>query len=835
MLKKIKDFFKSEKYVEGLDLTPYKNTKNLLSGYCPWSCMVAEGVVLLKSGAIMRSFIFSCPDLGSSSAESINSVSWNFNNALKSLGTGWAVQFEVQRYKTKEYPGAIFDNEAAYIVDKCREANFKNYGEHFASSYYMTFTKELPSELKQKSSSFFFKRDGEDKENINTGAIRKEIDNFITVTTKIIGSLSSSLKVKPLNSAETVSYLHTSVSLKWYGMNFPNHFIFIDKMITDEDIENSIPLKLGKNYIPIITVKDFPMETYPAIFDSLNAAEIEYRWSTRFISLDKSDAQKYIEKTVKRFYGSRKSAKQLLMEETMQVQSNLENQGAAAFQQDAQNAQEESLTDIFGFGFYASSLMVWDQDVDAAMDKARYLESIISSCGFASKIETQNSLKAYLSMQPGNLAANTRTFFVSTGNVSHIIPLSSIWEGMINNNHTKEVTGVNVPLLTCSTRYGTPFFLNLNVNDVGHVIILGPTGAGKSTLMNLLEIQMLKYLKSNVIIFDVDKSARGLTMAAGGIYVEPGGENNIAFQPLAELETNIDILWAAEFIECLLTVQNITVTPEMKLSINEALKLMKSLNIHERTLTSFNQYVNYVNPETGTNDIRVGISPYVLGGQYGNIFDADSTSMPLSKWTMIEMGSLMKLNDQAITPALMFLFKYVEKVWEGKKDEITLLVMDEFHVFLKNPIFVNQIGNWLMRLRKKNVWCLFATQNIASARKTEIAEILIQQCLTKIYLADETALTAGQKDGYRYFGLSDPEIAAIRHARMKHDYFYKSPLGARMFQLDLDKTQLSILTSDHEFLDLLEQKYGKNCGKPLVKEILEHNNINYEKFINKHL
>ena len=56
-----------------------------------------------------------------------------------------------------------------------------------------------------------------------------------------------------------------------------------------------------------------------------------------------------------------------------------------------------------------------------------------------------------------------------------------------------------------------------------------------------------------------------------------------------------------------------------------------------------------------------------------------------------------------------------------------------------------------------------------------------------------------------------------------------------MFQLDLDKTQLSILTSDHEFLDLLEQKYGKNCEKPLVKEILEHNNINYEKFINKHL
>ena len=193
-------------------------------------------------------------------------------------------------------------------------------------------------------------------------------------------------------------------------MNFPNHFIFIDKMITDEDIENSIPLKLGKNYIPIITVKDFPMETYPAIFDSLNAAEIEYRWSTRFISLDKVDAQKYIEKTVKRFYGSRKSAKQLVMEETMQVQSNLENQGAAAFQQDAQNAQEESLTDIFGFGFYASSLMVWDQDVDAAMDKARYLESIISSW-FCFQNRNSKFVKGLSFNAAGKLGSKYKNFF----------------------------------------------------------------------------------------------------------------------------------------------------------------------------------------------------------------------------------------------------------------------------------------------------------------------------------------------------------------------------------------------------------------------------------------
>ena len=825
-------FFKNilkPKYAEGFNPAPFKEVKNRLSDLCPWACMVEEGVVLLKKDALMRSFIFSCPDLGSSSAESIASISWYFNNALKSLGTGWATHVEVQRYKTKEYPASEFDNEASFIIDKCREMNFKRYGEHFASSYYLTFTKELESEIKQKSKSFFFKVENDDDGIINTAGIRKEIADFIVLTDKIISTLRVKLKITPLNSAETVTYLHTSTSLNWHGLIFPNHFMFIDKIVTSEDLENSIPLKLGEYYIPVISINDFPHETYPAIFDALNAANVEYRWSTRFLSLSKNDSLKGIEKWIKRYNGSRKSAKQLIFEETTKVESTHENQGAIALQEDASIAQTECVTDIFGFGYYTSTLMVWDKNVETAKDKARYLEGIISSAGFTSKIESTNSLQAFLSMMPGNIKANVRRPLISTGNLSHIIPLSSIWQGMVSNDHTKEVTGNESPLLAASTLYSTPFFLNLNVKDVGHTFILGPTGAGKSTLLNLLESQFLKYPKSNVIIFDKDKSARGITMASGGIYVEPAADD-IAFQPLRDLESAVDILWASEFIEILLTEQNITVLPEMKNSIREALNLMKSMDKNSRTLTSFNQYVNYVNPQTGVNDIQTGISPYVKGGQYGDIFDADSTSMPLSKWTMIEMGSLMKLKNQAVVPALIFLFKYIEGIWEGKTDELTLLVMDEAWIFLQNPVFQKRIESWLLTLRKKNVFCVFATQNVTAAKNSEIAGVIIQQCLTKIYLADDTATTPSQVEGYRYFGLSDSEIKAIWEAQMKRDYYYKSPLGARMFQLDLDRTQLALLTPDHDFLNSLEQKYGRNSKRSLAKDILEHNNIGYNKF-----
>ena len=107
------------------------------------------------------------------------------------------------------------------------------------------------------------------------------------------------------------------------------------------------------------------------------------------------------------------------------------------------------------------------------------------------------------------------------------------------------------PHLICSAAEGTPFFLNLNVGDVGHCAIWGPTGAGKSTLLNLLEMQVFKYPGAQVIVFDKGRSCRQPCLAAGGRFYEPAGENpaGVNFQPLRSLETDRDLIDAMDFIE----------------------------------------------------------------------------------------------------------------------------------------------------------------------------------------------------------------------------------------------------------------------------------------------
>ena len=815
-----------------LNFNFYKKRTVPFSSLCPWICMAEDGIVKLKGEALCCAYEFIAPDIASASKAKINTISGMFNNAMIQLGANWTIQFELQRSLSNEYLGSHFESLTGYLIDRQREINFKYQKNHFKNRYFLIFTYFLPRQAEAKFKNIVMKKNDDEDDDVDLRNFQNELKNFKLQTHKVASVLSSIMYVKKMNSSEMLTLLHSSVSLKWHEMKYSeDHHIFLDNVVTDQDLENSMPLKLGDNYIPIIAVNAFPSVTIPAMFDVINKVDYELRWSTRFCCYSKQEAFKIIKSAEKRFHSARKSLGQLIMESTLHTESTRENSEAAAQEDDASQATIELTMGMAGYGDYSTNIMVWDKDFEIAEGKAEDIAGTISACGFSTKIETVNALQAFLSMQPGNIYANRRTLFCSTGNVSHIIPISSVWSGLTENNFMKDVCGNSTPHVVCDTEFDIPFYLNLNIKDVGHTWISGRTGAGKSTLLALLEAQWLKYPNNQVIIFDKDRSARNLTICRGGIYIEPG-KDDVAFQPLAEIDTPEGQNWATEFIEILLVEQNIKLTAGMRKAIFETIKLLSTKDIKSRTLTSFSQYCSYQNPETGNNDIVDGIAPYVLGGQYGSLFDNDTSNISVASWTMIEMGTLMNLSKGAVVPALDYLFLQCEKKFNGRP---TLLVLDEAWLFFKSERFAKKIVEWLKVLRKKNVFVVFATQEIDDASKSEIASTLVSQCVTKIYLADEEALTPMNKEAYHKFGLEESEINLLSTLQRKMDYFYKSSMGTRRFQLALDPLQLAILTcsmEDHKLLDDIEKKFGKNSGKELVEEVLKAKGIEYEYLLN---
>jgi type IV secretion system protein VirB4 len=506
------------------------------------------------------------------------------------------------------------------------------------------------------------------------------------------------------------------------------------------------------------------------------------------------------------------------------------NGGAVVKENDAALAGIEIDTDEAALGYYTSNVMVWDESLKEAEKKAGVLKRIINNAGFTCKDETFNAFEAWKSMMPGQIYANYRALPVLSTTLSHIVPLSSIWAGMERNAFAGEITGSDIPHLICSSDDGTPFFLNLNPHDVGHTAVWGPTGAGKSTLLNLLETQFFKYPGSLVIVLDKGRSCRQPCMAFGGLYYEPGNtEKSASFQPLGVLETERDSAFAAEFIETLLCMQRVTVTPAMSAAIIDGVNLLKGVPREERTLTTFIQLTNYLDPATNRPLFKESLSPYCLGGKYGKVFDQSQTGISLdSRYIALEMEYLMNMGEACVAPALYYLFYFIEKKFDGR---LVMLVLDEAWLFLKHPFFQDKIAEWLKTLRKKNVFVVFATQDVTDAVKSPLFSTIIQQCHTKIYLADPMAETAGMCESYRAFGLSDAEINTIARSQMKRDYFYTSPLGTRLFQLDLGEVTLGIIGSaDHEKLDELEELHREEPGYEYCEAILRSKNIRLEAY-----
>jgi hypothetical protein len=128
------------------------------------------------------------------------------------------------------------------------------------------------------------------------------------------------------------------------------------------------------------------------------------------------------------------------------------------------------------------------------------------------------------------------------------------------------------------------------------------------------------------------------------------------------------------------------------------------------------------------------------------------------------------------------------------------------------------------------VFVIFATQDVADVAASPLKTTILQQCLTKIYLADPSAETPVMHDVYRSFGLSDSEISLIANARMKNDYFYTSPAGRRLFQLSLGPLTLSLIGSpDHVLLNDLASRY--ETGEALCAQILDAKKVSFRKFL----
>src|SRR5271168_4476291 len=231
---------------------------------------------------------------------------------------------------------------------------------------------------------------------------------------------------------------------------------------------------------------------------------------------------------------------------------------------DADAALQERGADAIGQAYVTATVTVWDESA-AADAKLRLVEKVIQGRYFTCMVETVNAVEAWLGSLPGHTYANVRQPPISTLNLAHMIPLSAVWAGPDRDEH------LGAPaLFIAKTEGATPFRFSLHVGDVGHTLVVGPTGAGKSVLLALVALQFRRYPEAQVFAFDFGGSIRAAALAMGGDWHDLGGalagetSEFVSLQPLARIDDVAERGWAAEWISSILSRERIEVTPEAK-------------------------------------------------------------------------------------------------------------------------------------------------------------------------------------------------------------------------------------------------------------------------------
>ncbi|MCC0013259.1 MAG: VirB4 family type IV secretion/conjugal transfer ATPase [Rhodobiaceae bacterium] len=795
-------------------LKQFRNTKPSFSDLLPYAGLVADGVILLKDGSLMAGWYFAGPDSESSTNLERNEVSRQINAVLSRLGTGWMIQVEAVRVPTTDYPAreaCHFPDAVTRAIDEERRARFEAERGHFESQHALILTWRPPEPRRSAMARYVYSDAASRSETYADGVLAtfqtsiREVEQYLGNVLSIRRMVTRTVQERQTGGQAQYDELFQFIRFAILGENHPVRLpaipMYLDWLVTAEFHHGLSPMVDGR-YLAVVAIDGFPAESFPGILNSLDLMPLTYRWSSRFIFLDDQEARQRLERTRKKWQQKVRP----FFDQLFQTQSRSVDQDALVMVAETEDAIAAASSQLVAYGYYTPVIVMFDTDEARLRNQAEAVRRLIQAEGFGARIETLNATEAWLGSLPGCSYANVREPLINTANLADLIPVNSVWAG--SATAPCPFYPPNAPPLMQVASGSSPFRLNLHVDDVGHTLIFGPTGSGKSTLLALIAAQFRRYEGAQIFAFDKGKSLYPLTLASGGDHYEIGageeeaGEQQtaLAFCPLGELATDADRAWASEWIETLVSMQGVAITPDHRNAISRQIGLMADAS--GRSLSDFVSGVQM-------REIKTALQHYTVDGPMGRLLDAEADELTLGMVQTFEIEELMNMGERNLVPVLLYLFRRIEKRLTGAP---SLIILDEAWLMLGHPTFRDKIREWLKVLRKANCAVVLATQSISDAEQSGIIDVLKESCPTKICLPNGAAREPGTREFYQRIGFNDRQIEIVATAIPKREYYVASPEGRRLFDMALGPVALAFAGAsgkqDLKHIDELAKVHG---------------------------
>jgi type IV secretion system protein VirB4 len=538
-------------------------------------------------------------------------------------------------------------------------------------------------------------------------------------------------------------------------------------------------LRLDDDYVRVLTLKEPPAHTFPLLFQAL----YELPSTLLLVSEWQREAPGAVRREIhakRRHFHNAKVSLTSYLQDPQTPADVLVDDSATAVVQDLGAALTELTLHGRYFGRYTLTVVLSDRDPAA-------LERSVGAClkAFAAHDaqvteERYNLLNAWLAVLPGNDAYNVRAMHLLNTNYADLALLFAQDGGAETNPHLRREA-----LAVLDSPQGTPYALNLHVGDVGHTLILGATGSGKSFLLNFLVAHLQRY-SPRTLIFDLGGSYDGLTAYFGGEALRVGLDRpGVSINPFCLEPTPANLQFLFTFVKVLLQAGgSYAMSRADDQALYEQLETVYGLDPDQRRLFTLANIL--------PRGLAQQLQPWVEGGQYDWVFDHVEDTLTLAPFQYVDFEGLDGV-PLVLEPLLFYLLHRATAttVDPALAGTLKVFVLDEAWRFLRDATIRAYVTEALKTWRRKNACVLMATQSSEDLERSDLLRVAIESCPTTMFLANPQIDQAVYQD---LFHLNATEAARIATLVPRQQLLLKQPHVAKVLNLRVDPKSAALFS-----------------------------------------
>jgi len=769
-----------------------------LADVAPYAVVPEDGYVVTKSGGLMASWSFMGPDMEAASEEELDVLSERVKDALDRLChvPGWSVFVNLYRVPSTEYPTTgEFASRVGLLIEQERRIAYVEEGAHFESRYVLTLCYREPRSVTSNSlltriKRWFFHDSGIEESIFDYQRLKSR---FQAGASEVIPALSTILDMRQLQcryvrDVATGTYLvDDHLSFLYYCLTgvhavirAPESGNYIDHYLADVAMRaDDRPIINGERHVAIVQINGLPQRSLPGMFRGLDRFAMPIRVAIRGILLDKPTALAEMRTYERNWAAAARNILHAFIGRFSNEPEQLDT-AASAMQADAKALHDRIDADEARALFFNFWAVLYGSTAEEALARAAEVVNYMHELNFPAAVARVQSGYAYRGALPGQLIAGVERPIVTTRNLAHMMPLTGIWPG-VEVHPCKDYPKNSPPNFYGKTTGTAPFrFCTHALDTSGHMMIVGPSGGGKSTFLSFLLAQFERYASAQAIVIDRGRSfftlAKAMELDGVAAHYQIGDHSDIGFAPFAHIDDSENERdYATSFVEQLVRLSDDDpITVDDRRAIQEAIRLLATRP--DRSLLALREVVN-------SHRIRTVLESY-LRSPVGSLLNAKDDAMADASFLFFETETLAGFDRRWKLPVYTHI---IHLALRRAMTRPTLFVIDEAWAAFDDEYMSGIILEFLKVARKRNVAVVAATQAMLDITESKrLGTAMLQECLTKVFTPN---LGADQRqadlEGYRAAGLTQHEVARIATLRRANEYYYVSPVGRRPFSLDL--------------------------------------------------